>query len=355
LFQELFDEIVWRCIEVGLVDGKLLLTDSTHVKANVNDAKREIITVEQKPSAYMKRIDELASQEGLITKRQEASSLKEKTKEVTKSTTDSDSGILNRPGKPGGFHYLSHNTVDGNSGIITDVHVTAGNTRDSTPHSERIQEQIEKFGFDTEEIGGDAGYDNGEIHSDMLAMGIKTYITQAYDNIKTPEGKFPLSDYHFDVDNNCYICPAGCVLKYSMFKRGKGEKEYRSSSKDCKNCPFRSKCFSGKKNFRTIVRAYHQDEINIQHKNNKTIRYNEIMRKRQIWCEGNNSHQKARHRLKRAKMKGIEKVREQCLLSACALNLKRLVKRLKRLHIIAPIADFGDFFICIRVISVFEM
>ena len=32
LFEELFDEVVRKCIEHGLIDGKLLLTDSTHVR-----------------------------------------------------------------------------------------------------------------------------------------------------------------------------------------------------------------------------------------------------------------------------------------------------------------------------------
>jgi len=53
------------------------------------------------------------------------------------------------------------------------------------------------------------------------------------------------------------------------------------------------------------------------------------MRLRKIWCEGNFSHQKERHNLRRTRKRGIEKVTEQCLLSACALNLKRMVKALK--------------------------
>ncbi len=53
------------------------------------------------------------------------------------------------------------------------------------------------------------------------------------------------------------------------------------------------------------------------------------MRLRKIWCEGNFSHQKANHNLRKTFKRGNEKVTEHCLLSACALNLKRLVKYLK--------------------------
>ena len=53
------------------------------------------------------------------------------------------------------------------------------------------------------------------------------------------------------------------------------------------------------------------------------------MKKRQVWSEGNFSHQKANHNLRKTFKRGIEKVTEHCLLSAYALNLKRLVKYLK--------------------------
>ena len=71
----------------------------------------------------------------------------EKTKSVTQSITDPDSGLLNRPGKPNAFCYLDHQTTDAENGIITDVFVTAGNEHDSTPHSKRLEHQIDKFGL----------------------------------------------------------------------------------------------------------------------------------------------------------------------------------------------------------------
>jgi transposase len=331
LFQDIFDEVVRRCMDAGLVDGKLLLSDSTHLRANAGNHLREVVTVADEPSAYMKRLDQLALEEGLIETTEKTSPrAKTKTKEVTTSITDPDCGILNRPGKPGGFHYLSHETVDGGSGIITDVFVTSANEKDSTPHSARIQHQIARFGFETEEIGADSGYDIGEIHSDMLQMGIKTYITKCDHGSQYSEQIFTPAAFQFDQQNDCYICPNGCILKYSTYTKGKGMKKYSASCRDCGNCPIRSMCISGKGKNRSISRPYHQTETNIQQLNNKTARYNEIMRKRQIWCEGNFSHQKANHCLSRAKMWGIENVREQCLLSACALNLIRLVKRLKK-------------------------
>ena len=60
LFEELFDEVVWKCIEYGLIDGKLLLTDSTHVRANARNDVVERVVVESEPSAYLQRLNEQA-------------------------------------------------------------------------------------------------------------------------------------------------------------------------------------------------------------------------------------------------------------------------------------------------------
>lgn len=66
IFAEILDEIVRRCIELKLVDGRLLLTDSTHIKANVNQENQEKIFVTEIPSAYMQKLDKEALEQGLI-------------------------------------------------------------------------------------------------------------------------------------------------------------------------------------------------------------------------------------------------------------------------------------------------
>ncbi len=53
------------------------------------------------------------------------------------STTDPDSGYMYREGKPEGFFYLDHRTVDAKYTIITDAYVSAGNVHDSVPYLER--------------------------------------------------------------------------------------------------------------------------------------------------------------------------------------------------------------------------
>ena len=50
IYQEIFDEIVLLAVNKGLASGKVLYTDSTHLKANANKNKFDLATVQVKPS-----------------------------------------------------------------------------------------------------------------------------------------------------------------------------------------------------------------------------------------------------------------------------------------------------------------
>ncbi|MCI8963271.1 MAG: hypothetical protein HFG37_06110 [Eubacterium sp.] len=54
--------------------------------------------------------------------------------------------------------------------------------------------------------------------------------------------------------------------------------------------------------------------------------YLRAMRLRQIWAEGTFAVLKREHKLNKIHKRGLQEVTEECLLTATALNLKRLVK-----------------------------
>lgn len=327
LFEDIFEEVVRLCMDKGLITGKLLLTDSTHVRANARNDLYETITVADEPSAYIKRLNKKAVEEGLLAEDYEER-IKPKTKEIKQSTTDPESGYMHRPGKPDGFYYLSHQTCDSDNGLITDVFVTPGNVNDRSVHSERIKTQIDKYGFETAAVCADKGYDSSEIHADMLERGIQTYIPRHKAN--TAEDRFKTSDYLYDESSDCYLCPNGQVIPYGYYDPRIGGKVYRSNASCCKNCPFREKCITEKSQSKRILRKQNQSAYEIQCEKIDTPEYFAAMRLRQIWCEGNFSHQKANHNLRRVRTRGLGKAFMHCLLSATAFNLKRMVKLLTK-------------------------
>lgn len=328
LFEEIFDEVVRLCMARGLITGKLLLTDSTHVRANARNNLYETVTVDDEPSAYIRRLNEQAVAEGLLPEDYEEKP-PTKQKEIRVSITDPDSGYMHRPGKPNGFYYLSHQTCDAEYGMITDVLVTPGNASDRSVHSQRIQYQIDKFGFQTEAVCADKGYDSSEIDTDMLARGIRTYIPRQASGSEA--GRFQTSDYQYDEKTDTYRCPAGCILKYTAYNPRTGGKEYCCSVTDCRGCALRAKCISQRSIRKLIFRGLNTSASKAQRQNTTEPEFYAALRLRQIWCEGNFSHQKVNHNLQRTRKRGLGKAAEHCLLSATAFNLKRMVKLLRGL------------------------
>lgn len=130
--EQIFNEILRQCIVKGLVGGKILYTDSTHIKAKANKHKKTLVTVEVTPKEY---IDELNAQIDLDRKvigkkpfdRDDDPPEGGGTAQRMQGTTDPDSGQQSREGKPDGFHYSEHRTVDSKSNVIVNVHVEPAN------------------------------------------------------------------------------------------------------------------------------------------------------------------------------------------------------------------------------------
>ncbi|MFF3022954.1 transposase [Gottfriedia sp. NPDC057948] len=70
--------------------------------------------------------------------------------------------------------------------------------------------------------------------------------------------------------------------------------------------------------------AHELSEANLERA--KTDEYKRIQRQRRVWCEGTFGTMKTKHNLYKTYKRGIQKILEQCLFSALALNFKRMVK-----------------------------
>lgn len=147
LFRCLFERIIFQCMEKGLVDGRTVLTDSTHIKANASAKKNIKVTAQREANTYMQRLDFYEEQErcrlekdGMIRPKRKSRTPKEKLPaEKTINPTDPESGMLKRPEKPSGPHYLSHQSMDIAHVIIVDVAMTPGNANDSGAYLDRIE------------------------------------------------------------------------------------------------------------------------------------------------------------------------------------------------------------------------
>lgn len=347
--QKIFDEIVRQAIKHGLVDGKILYSDSTHLKANANKNK----FIESEVTKSTKRyIDELNEDVAKDREKHGKKPLKDKdddddvppTKTIKQSKTDPESGFMHRDGKPKGFFYLDHRTVDSKANIITDVYVTPGNVNDVEPYIERLNVQKEKFGFEVETVGLDAGYNVADICKRLYEMGING--AMGYRRGCHQIGKYGKYKYTYLKEWDVYICPERNYLEYVTTDRN-GYKEYRCKNEKCSTCLRREQCLSEKAKTKSIRRHIWEDYKDICYNFTKSEIGKEIYAKRKETIERSFADSKELHGLRYCRMRGKQKVSEQCLLTAAVQNMKKIATYLSRKN--TPV--FGNLVALLNIFS----
>ena len=167
------------------------------------------------------------------------------------SRTDKDSGYMVRDGKPKGFFYLDHRTVDGRHAIITDTHVTPANVHDSVPYLGRWTGSGSGSGSTIRAVGVDAGYAAAAIAQGLEDRNI--YAVIGYRRGTHRDGYFYKREYRYDEKLDVYICPNGQLLSYRTTNR-EGYRQYHSDPEQCRNCPVRQKCTQSSNATKVVTR-----------------------------------------------------------------------------------------------------
>ena len=148
--------------------------------------------------------------------------------------------------------------------------------------------------------------------------------------------------FHYDAEENHYICPQGQMLKLYSQRKSEQVIVYKAGSQVCNSCPVKHECTeskSGRHIFRSIFQEY-VDRVRTYH---DTEDYQQAMRKRGVWVEPLFGEAKQFHRLWRLRRypqpagrragRGRRPSREpssarsiEGLMVAAGQNLKRLLK-----------------------------
>jgi transposase len=337
VFRRLFEEVVRQCVEAGLVSGRVVGTDSTHVKACASRASEYLKEVEEEPGVYWERLDqyEEMAQEDLANKTGHRQ--KKRIKQIKRdhrhphrraSRTDPESGYLNRPGKPKGMYYLSHQTVDTDHGVILDVVVTSGDVSDTAPYLDQI-ERVHQEVVPIQTATADAIYDFPLAHQVLGEHGINFFV-RPITHYEPTTMDIRRGDFTYDEENDCYVCPNEKRLNLNTLRRSSSGLHwvYSADKKDCQSCPMKGKCLSEcrKEGARKLERSYFEPAARRDLSHVAESEYREALKLRQIWCEGTFAAQKWGHNLTRVLRRGLEAAEDHCLLSATAMNLKRMIR-----------------------------
>ncbi len=325
--EQIFNEILRQCVAKGLVGGAILYTDSTHIKAKANKHKKKLVEVAVTPKAYLSELDAQVDQEReeLGKKPFDRDDDAHKGSGSTtrmQSTTDPESGQQSRDGKPNGFYYSEHRTVDSKRNVIVNVHVEAANINDVTPMPKILDEIEARLGTLPKYMGLDAGYHNAWIAHLLETKGIQGVIgCRRHTHKGAHYGKYR---FRYDPDRDEYICPEKQRLTWKTTTR-EGYRQYCCEGKTCKGCPRRGECFGASMNRKVVERHVWQEALERVDAFTKTHRGKRIYGWRKETIERSFAEAKENHGLRCARMLGIRNMREQCFLTAAVQIIKRLV------------------------------
>jgi len=129
LFLEIFEKILVKCVELGLVSGEGMLIDSTIVKADASSSS--LVEVNLSLEDYWNKLDQKERPEKRLvgrcfTGKVDKNKMGKRRRDINrtslrkKSTTDPDATLFYRPGMGGHLSYKAHIATDTN-GVITAI------------------------------------------------------------------------------------------------------------------------------------------------------------------------------------------------------------------------------------------
>jgi hypothetical protein len=145
------------------------------------------------------------------------------------------------------------------------------------------------------------------------------------------DGYFYKREYRYDEKLDVYICPNGQLLNYRTTNR-EGYRQYHSDPDKCRNCPVRQKCTQSANATKVVTRHVWEasrERID-QHRLDRVGK--RIYKRRKETVERSFADAKQLHGHRYARMRGLSKVQQQCLLAATAQNIKKIALLLSRIE-----------------------
>ena len=313
VFLGFFRDILRKCIEKGIVDGRTQAVDSAFIKANASMNSLAEKELTEKSKNYFDEIT--ASEEKPAFNYNERYA----------SRSDPDSRASRKKGKPLALNHLGIVSVDTESHIICGATVGYADMKDSETTEKIMSQTIENLsdnGIAVENILADTGYSSGNIYKYLEEKNIMAYIPANAMYKSQREG------FSYDVDRDCYVCSKGAELSFKGIKPHSGRhiygKLYRSKAKDCKNCPLKMQCCKSQ-NFKQIEATADKPYYDAASERMNTAKGKLMRRLRSAVVEPVLGTLLCFKRMRKIYTKGNKSACKQLFMAAAAYNLKKLM------------------------------
>jgi transposase len=324
-FRFVFEQVLERCINAGLVSGEGFAVDASVVKA---DASRQRHHEDDDDwgggPAIREYLDGLEEDDTLPV----APAMKV-------SYSDPQSRWTAAPGGPAFYAYSTNYLIDTNAGIVVDVEATPAHRTLEVQSTKKMIERVEdRFAIKTKKLIGDTAYGTAEFLGWMVnEKNIEPHVP-VWDKGERSDGTFGRSDFHFDKEADLYTCPNGKELmrnrrKFKQPRSGITKENtiiYRAMKRDCEVCPSKDRCCANTP-YRKIARSVHEAARDVAREVAKTPAYRRTRRQRKQ-VEMLFGHMKRILKVDRLRLRGLSSAQDEFLLTATAQNLRRMARYL---------------------------
>ena len=321
LLRLLFETVLRRCIDEGLVGGEHFAVDASLIKADANRQKGIEGEKGLPPQAAGRAVDEyLAVLDdaafGAAT-------------EVTPKFVSPADPAARWTGAHGGqafFAYSTNYLVDVENAIIVDVEATTAIRQAEVLAARHMIERAkERFDLYPARLLGDSAYGSAEMLGWLVyEHGIEPHVT-VFDKSGRKDGTFSREDFKYDPAGDIYICPGGKTLTTTGTRvNDDATLLYRASKADCSACALKPRCCPNTP-VRKVPRSIHEGAREMARVIAKSWE-GRVSRRLRKKVEMLFAHLKRILKLDRLRLRGPCGARDEFLLAATAQNLRKLAK-----------------------------
>jgi transposase len=321
LLRRLFESVLGRCLEEGLIGGEGFAVDGSLIRADANRQKSVEGSVGLPPEArsrsvqeYLQTLDDAAF--GAATA-------------VTPKFISPADPAARWTGAMGGlafFAYTANYLIDLDHAIIVDVEATTAIRQAEVTAAKRmIERTMDRFDLYPARLAADSGYGSAEMLNWLVyEHGIEPHVPVFDKSIRT-DGTFSREDFTYDHKGDVYFCPGGKMLtcKGTLVNDG-ATLMYRASKFDCDACSLKPRCCPNAP-ARKVPRSIYEGARDMA----RDIARSEDGRKSRRQSKKIEmlfAHLKRILRLDRLRLRGPNGARDEFHLAATAQNLRKLAK-----------------------------
>ena len=324
IFRHLFETVVQRCMDEGLVRGEGFAVDASLIQADANRQRSLPGTewsaddrAQAAPRAvreYLATLDEAAW--GAATEVQ------------PKFVSPSDPAAQWTGALRGRafFAYADNYLIDLHTAVIVDVEASRAVRQAEVGAAQTmIDRTAERFGLRPKRLAGDSAYGAAEmLHWLVEERKIEAHVP-VIDRSARQDGTFSRVDFTYDHEADAYTCPAGKTLTTSGAVVNEGTTRlYLGSTFDCGPCEFKEQCCP-KTPARRIPRSIYEAAREATRALAGTPAFEQSRQGRKR-IEMLFAHLKRILRMGRLRLRGPCGAQDEFLLAATAQNLRKLAK-----------------------------